>query len=159
VIREIGHIIQCNNLSELETPDDGRVRPKDVVRRKGDNNKLHCRRKYIVWNKLYSYITAIGCLNTTLWEWTVLSARSVPRSCKEDNWGNGASSVRKSMKKRVSWKGAAVQRGLKRGSRRISTVRSRYQGTASENTSGWKRQRVLRWFVKCGDWRWRCNYL
>jgi hypothetical protein len=40
-----------NNFSKLETSDDGRVRPKHVVRRKRDNNKMHCRRKYIVRNK------------------------------------------------------------------------------------------------------------
>lgn len=36
-----------------------------------------------------------------------------------------------------SCKGAAVQEGLERGSF-FSTVRSRYQGTASENTGGRK---------------------
>jgi hypothetical protein len=65
VIWVVGHSIQCNNFSDLETPDDGRVRPKHVVRRKGGNNKLHCRRKYTVWNKWY--INATGCLNTILW--------------------------------------------------------------------------------------------
>jgi hypothetical protein len=34
VIWEVGHTIQCSNFSELETPDDGRVRPQHVVRRK-----------------------------------------------------------------------------------------------------------------------------
>jgi hypothetical protein len=40
--------MQCNNFSQLETPDVGRVQPKHVVRRKEDSNKLHCRRKYTV---------------------------------------------------------------------------------------------------------------
>jgi hypothetical protein len=38
-----------------------------------------------------------------------LSARIVPRSYKEDNWGSHISSLREAVKKRVSWKGAAVQ--------------------------------------------------
>jgi hypothetical protein len=41
-----------------------------------------------------------------------------------------------------SWKGAAVQRGLKHGSREIAIVRSRYQATTSEDTAGWKRLSV-----------------
>jgi hypothetical protein len=41
---------------------------------------------------------------------------------------NQVSSVRESVKKTGSWKGAAIQRRLERGSCRISTVRSRYQG-------------------------------
>jgi hypothetical protein len=40
---EAGHTIQCNNFSELETPDDGGVRPKNVGRKK----YLECRRKCI----------------------------------------------------------------------------------------------------------------
>jgi hypothetical protein len=43
-------------------------------------------------------------------EWTVLSARAVPRSYKEDNWDNRVSSVRESVKKRDSWKGATIHR-------------------------------------------------
>jgi hypothetical protein len=35
VIREVGHTIQCNNFSELETTDDGRVRPNHVGKGKG----------------------------------------------------------------------------------------------------------------------------
>jgi hypothetical protein len=29
------NIVQCNSFGELETPDDGRIRPKHVVRTKG----------------------------------------------------------------------------------------------------------------------------
>jgi hypothetical protein len=43
---------------------------------------------------------------------TVIYTRSVQRSYKKDNWGNKVSSVRESVRKRGSWKGAAVQRGL-----------------------------------------------
>jgi hypothetical protein len=64
MIWKVGHTKQCNNFSELETQDDGRVRPKYVVRRKGDINKLGCGQKYIVWNKWYS--NAIELLNTNL---------------------------------------------------------------------------------------------
>jgi hypothetical protein len=39
-------------------------------------------------------------------------------------------------------KGAAIQRGLEPGSRRIATVRSRYQATTSEDTAGWERLSV-----------------
>jgi hypothetical protein len=62
----------------------------------------------------------------------------VPRSFKEDNWGNQVSSVLESVKKGVSWKGAAVQRGLERGSRGLATVRSHYQATTSVDTAGSK---------------------
>jgi hypothetical protein len=51
---------------------------------------------------------------------TVFSTRSVPRSDKEDNWGNQVSSVRGCVKVRVvigSCEGAAVQSGLEHGSR------------------------------------------
>jgi hypothetical protein len=34
----------------------------------------------------------------------VLPTRAVPRSYKEDNWGNQVSSVRAAVKKRDSWK-------------------------------------------------------
>jgi hypothetical protein len=37
-------------------------------------------------------------------EWTVLSARTVPRTYEEDNWGNRVSSVRQAVKWRESWK-------------------------------------------------------
>jgi hypothetical protein len=47
VMRKVGYTIQCNHFSESETGDDRRVRTKHVVRKKGDNNKLQCRRKYI----------------------------------------------------------------------------------------------------------------
>jgi hypothetical protein len=69
---------------------------------------------------------------------TAFCTRSVQRGYKEDSWGNGVSSVRESVRKRVSWKEAAIKRGLERGSWRICTVRSRYQGTAGEDTAGWK---------------------
>jgi hypothetical protein len=36
--------------------------------------------------------------------------------------------------KKGSWKGDAVQRGLETGSRKLSTVRSRYQVTAGEDS-------------------------
>jgi hypothetical protein len=42
----------------------------------------------------------------------VFSTRFVPRSYKEDSWGNQVSSVRESVKKRVSWKGGAIQEDL-----------------------------------------------
>jgi hypothetical protein len=51
-----------------------------------------------------------------------MSARAVPRSYKENSWFNEISSVRESVKKRGSWKGAAVQRGLEHGSRGIAIV-------------------------------------
>jgi hypothetical protein len=44
-----------------------------------------------------------------------------------------------SLKKRVSWEGVAIHRGLKYGRRRIYTVRSRYQGTAGKDTAVWKK--------------------
>jgi hypothetical protein len=69
--------------------------------------------------------------------------RAVPRSCKEDNWGNQVSSVRESVKKKVSWKGATVQRGLEPRSRGLAIVRSRYQATTSEDTAGWKTVSVI----------------
>lgn len=39
MIYEVEHTTQCNNFSELATPDDGRARPKHVMRRPGDNKK------------------------------------------------------------------------------------------------------------------------
>jgi hypothetical protein len=45
----------------------------------------------------------------------VFSTRSVQRGYKEDNWGSRVSSVREAVKKRDSWKGAAIQRGFERG--------------------------------------------
>jgi hypothetical protein len=47
----------------------------------------------------------------------------------------------------VSWKGAAIQSGLGLRSRGISAVRSRCQGTAGEDTAGWKLSGC------CGDLR------
>jgi hypothetical protein len=61
----------------------------------------------------------------------VLFARAVLRSFKEDNWGKQVSSVREAVKKRGSWKEAAVQTELEPGSRGIAIVRSRYQETSS----------------------------
>jgi hypothetical protein len=72
----------------------------------------------------------------------VLCARAVSRCYNEESWGNQVSSVRKSVKKGVSWKGAAIQRRLERGSRIISIVRRRYQGKAGEDIAGWKRLSV-----------------
>jgi hypothetical protein len=43
----------------------------------------------------------------------VFSTRSVQKDYKEDKWGNPVSFVQESMRKRCSWKGAAVQRRLK----------------------------------------------
>jgi hypothetical protein len=68
---------------------------------------------------------------------TVFSAQSVQRGCEEDSWSNRVSSVREYVRKRGSWKGAAIQRGLEHGSRRIAIVRSRCQATAV-----WKRLAV-----------------
>jgi hypothetical protein len=48
---------------------------------------------------------------------------SAPRSYLEDNWGNEVSSVQEFMK-----------RGLERVKLRTSTVRSRCQGTAGEDS-------------------------
>jgi hypothetical protein len=48
VILEAGHTIQCKDFSESETPGDGCLRSKHIVRKKGDNKKLHCIRRYIV---------------------------------------------------------------------------------------------------------------
>jgi hypothetical protein len=47
------------------------------------------------------------------------------------------------MKKRDSWKGAAIQTGLEPGSTRLAIVRSRYQATISEDTAVWKRLGVI----------------
>jgi hypothetical protein len=55
---------------------------------------------------------------------TVFSTWSVQRGYKDDNWGNQVSSVWKSVRKRDSWKGAAVQRGFKYGKREIAIVTS-----------------------------------
>jgi hypothetical protein len=49
------------------------------------------------------------------------------------------SSVRESLKKRGSWKKAAIQKELGRRSSIIYTVISRYQATVCEDIEGWKR--------------------
>jgi hypothetical protein len=49
----------------------------------------------------------------------------------ESNWDNQESYLRVPLKKSVSLKAAAVQRGL-------AIVRSRYQATTSEDTAGLK---------------------
>jgi hypothetical protein len=54
----------------------------------------------------------------------VFSTRAVPRSYKEENWGNQVSSVRESVKKRIRWKGAAIQARFERWSRKISNVKA-----------------------------------
>jgi hypothetical protein len=59
--------------------------------------------------------------------------------------------VKKSGRRRVSLKGAAVQRGLEPGNRRLAIVRINYQATTSEDTDGWKI------FVKSENQQWRCN--
>jgi hypothetical protein len=43
----------------------------------------------------------------------------------------------------LSWKGAAVQRGLGPGSRGLATVRKSYKATTSEDTVAWKRFSVI----------------
>jgi hypothetical protein len=55
-----------------------------------------------------------------------------PRNHKEDIWDNQVNSLGESVKKRGSWKRAAVQRGLQPGSRRIAIVSSRYTETSSK---------------------------
>jgi hypothetical protein len=71
---------------------------------------------------------------------TVFSIQSVERVYREDNWDNQDNSVREFVKKRDrrrdSWKGAAVQRGLEHGCRGMASVKSRYQSTTSEDTAG-----------------------
>jgi hypothetical protein len=84
-------------------------------------------------------------------ELTVLSARAVTRSYKEDSWGNQVSSLRESVKKRVSWKEAAPQKVLQAGNKGIAIVKNRYQGTAGEDTEGWKRFRCA--VMICKIWR------
>jgi hypothetical protein len=73
----------------------------------------------------------------------VFSAWDVPRSYKEDNWGDQVSSVWGSVKKRSRWKGAAVQRGLEPGSRELTIVRSPYQTIIIEDTADWKRLSMI----------------
>jgi hypothetical protein len=70
----------------------------------------------------------------------VLSALAVPSTYKEDN---KMSYLRESVKKRVSLKGATVQRGLRPKSRVLVIVRSRYRATTSEDTAGWKTLSVI----------------
>jgi hypothetical protein len=74
----------------------------------------------------------------------------VPRSYKEDNWDKQVSSVWESVKKRDTWKRVGKEplrrKNLSTEAKKISTVRSRYQGTAGEDTAGWKRFREC-----CGD--------
>jgi hypothetical protein len=57
---------------------------------------------------------------------------------------NGRESV---VRKAGTWKGAAVQTGLEHGSRGIPIVRSRYQETSNEDTTGWKN--LVCTVVKC----------
>jgi hypothetical protein len=45
------------------------------------------------------------------------------------------------VKKRVSWKGVAVQKGLQTGNRGIAIVRNCYQGTAGVDRASCKRLR------------------
>jgi hypothetical protein len=52
---------------------------------------------------------------------------------KEDSWGNQVSSVLEFVKKRDSWKGAAVQRGLEPRGSGIAIVRSHYKAATSED--------------------------
>jgi hypothetical protein len=62
----------------------------------------------------------------------------VPRGNEEDNLDNQVSSVGETVKKRGSWKGAAIQRGLEPGSKGKAIVRSRYQKTTSEEIKAGK---------------------
>jgi hypothetical protein len=48
----------------------------------------------------------------------------------------------------LSWKGAAVQRGLEPGSTEIAIVRSSYQETSSEDNAGWERLSMV-----CKMWK------
>jgi hypothetical protein len=80
-----------------------------------------------------------------------LSAWALLRSFKEDNGGNQFSFVQEAVKKRDSWKEAAIQRGLEHGSLRISIVRSRYRGAAGEDAAGWKN--LAGTVVICELWR------
>jgi hypothetical protein len=50
-----------------------------------------------------------------------------------------------------SWKGTAIQRRLQHRSWRISTARSRYQGTADEASADWKNLACA--VVICKMWR------
>jgi hypothetical protein len=71
---------------------------------------------FVSRQRLGNYIPAATDTNATievLLE-TVFSTRSVERGYKEDNLRNRVSSVREYVRKRGSWKGAAVQRGLER---------------------------------------------
>jgi hypothetical protein len=70
---------------------------------------------------------------------TMFSTRSVQRGYKEDNWSNRVSSIWESVKIRSSWKRDAIQRVFEPGSKEIDIVRSPYQATPSEDTTGWKR--------------------
>jgi hypothetical protein len=74
----------------------------------------------------------------------------VQKGYKEDIWGNQVSSVREAVKKRDSWKGEAIQKGLEHGSRRLAIVRSRYQGTAGKDT---RLESLARAAVICKVWR------
>jgi hypothetical protein len=42
----------------------------------------------------------------------MFSTQFVQKNCKEDSWGTQVSSVQEAVKKRDSWKGALIQRGL-----------------------------------------------
>jgi hypothetical protein len=95
---------------------------------------------------------------------------------KEDNWSNSVegrgfavqlSSARGAEKTwRYSWAdswqelhGRLWLEDLSEWSWRISTVRSRCQGTAEDTAGSEKAYRVLWWFIKYGDQQQRCNYL
>jgi hypothetical protein len=65
---------------------------------------------------------------------TIVSAWSVPRSYTEGNWVN-----------QVQFCMGVCERGFERVKLRISTVRSRCQGTTDENTAGWET-----WQIYCG---------
>jgi hypothetical protein len=68
----------------------------------------------------------------------VLSALSVEKSYKEDNWATDSVLYRILPRKEFGWKGADLQRGLEHVSRGIAIIRSRYQETSSEDTESWK---------------------
>jgi hypothetical protein len=67
-----------------------------------------------------------------------VSARSVPRTYKEDNWGNQVSSVREFVKKGTVGEEPPFREDLIAAAEQSPLLRLRCQGTAGENTAGWK---------------------
>jgi hypothetical protein len=71
-----------------------------------------CETTFVSRHSLGKHVPAATDTHTTIE--VLLETVSVQRSYKEDNWENRISSVRDSVRKRGSWKGVAVQRGLER---------------------------------------------